>query len=271
MTKIISISNQKGGVGKSTLVIQLAFYLAEKEKGKRIAVIDLDGQGNTSSRLGPRETVNGVTNVNFTGTRVVDLFDETLKAPLSVTECPSGVHLFHSEKNDADLFEIESASLSASLNPKKHLHEYLNENYDYVIIDCPPSLGRKLIAALALSTHVLCPVQLSGFAVDGLEGLLGTIMTVKSQINPSLKIAGVLVNNMDRSVSQERSYKGLAEALGESFKGVLFDNLIMHRAPIDQATSEGIAISSLNYGHVAAKEVKAVLDELMKRIEGGNK
>lgn len=269
MAKILSIANQKGGVGKSTLVIQLAFYLAAKKH--RVAVIDLDGQGNTSSRLGPRETIDGQTVVSFTGTRVVDLFEDTLAEPLKFTVCPSGVHLFHAEKNDAELFEIESVALSASLNPKKHLHTFLHENYDFVIIDCPPSLGRKLVAALAMSTHVLCPVQLSGFAVDGLEGLLRTIMTVKGQINPALKIAGVLVNNMDRSVNQERSYKGLSEALEESFKGVLFDNLIMHRPPIDHATSEGVSIETLRYGHVAAKEMKVVLDELMHRVEAGIK
>jgi chromosome partitioning protein len=135
-------------------------------------------------------------------------------------------------------------------------------HYDYVLIDCPPSLGRKLIAALILSTHVVCPVKLSGFAVDGVEGLLNTIMSVREAYNPELNILGIIINDMDRSVNHDNALK----ALEESIPDFLFENKIMHRPPLDTATTDGIPIWEIRYGHVAAKEVEAVLEEILQKV-----
>lgn len=254
-TKIISFANQKGGVGKSTLCIQAAFYLSELKH--RVLVIDMDGQGNTSSRLAPKN--KGGENL-FTGTSTIELFSPDIQK-IEPMKCECGADLIHTPKNDARLFDNESMPLATMLMPKKNLSDVLGQ-YDYVLIDCPPSLGRNLAAALIMSTDVVAPVKLSGFASDGVEGLLRTILAIRAEHNPSLNIAGFIVNDMDKSVSHLKAYKELMTAIPD----IMFKNKIMHRPPLDAATSDGVPVWSLAYGHVAAKEIKAVLSELLARV-----
>ncbi|MGL4734476.1 MAG: ParA family protein [Enterovibrio sp.] len=259
MTKVISFANQKGGVGKSTLCIQLAFYLALKKK-KRVLVLDMDGQGNTSSRLAPRQELeDGDYEPILTGTKTSELFAYDL-GEIEVMQCPCGVDIIHTPKNDPDLFEMEAVPLEQAMNPARHLAE-LFKNYEYVLIDCPPNLGRKLVSALVMSTHVACPLKLSGFAVDGIEGLLNTIIGVREAYNQDLEILGVMINDMDRSVSHDKALKSLEQAIPD----LMFENKIMHRSPLDTATTDGIPVWELRYGHVAAKEVEAVLEELLEK------
>lgn len=257
MTKVIALANQKGGVGKSTLCIQLAFYLAEQKR--KVLVLDFDAQGNTSSRLALVDGDDGRAPV-FSGTPVSALFADTLPE-LQITECPCGVDLFHTPKNDPVLAEIESKPLEVAANPSQHLREFISQ-YDYVIIDCPPSLGRKLVAALMFATDVVCPVKLSGFAVDGVEGLINTILGIQHQYNEALNILGIIINDMDDSVNHAESYQELRDEIPD----LLFENIIKHRPPLDTATTKGIPVWQLRYGHVAAKEVRSVLDEIIERV-----
>ncbi|MGO3444707.1 MAG: ParA family protein [Pseudoalteromonas distincta] len=260
MAKVISYANQKGGVGKSTLCIQTAFYLSLKMK-KKVLVIDMDGQGNTSSRLAPRVVDDhGNFDTILSGTKTASLFQDELEA-VEVIHCPAGMDLIHTPKNDPALFEMEAVPLDKAMNPAKNLAS-LFEQYDYVLIDCPPSLGRKLVAALVMSTHVVCPVKLSGFAVDGVEGLLNTIIGIREAYNAQLDILGIIINDMDRSVNHDRSLKELQSSVPD----LLFKNIIMHRPPLDTAITEGIPVWELRYGHVAAKEVELVLNELMVKV-----
>ena len=263
VSKIISYTNQKGGVGKSTICIQSAFDRAEK--GFKTLVIDLDPQGNTSSRLsGGNE---------LTGTKAAQLFLSDLDTiePMSCKDnskvpqyCRDNIDIIHTPKNDAELAKIESQPLTISANPRKNLQETL-QKYDYVLIDCPPALGNKLVAALMLSTHVACPVKLSGFAVDGIEGLLRTIIGVRDRDNSALQIAGIIINDMDNSVVQRKALESLQKAVPH----LLLENRIMHRPPLDAATSLGVPVKTLTYGHVAAKEVDLVLTELFEeRVTG---
>ena len=259
MVKVLAIANQKGGVGKSTLCIQTAFYLTLK-LNKRVLCIDMDGQGNTSSRLAPKEiSEGGKSTPFFSGTKTSDLFSVDIDE-ITVTSCPSGVDLIHATKNDNALSDMEAVPLLLALNPARHLKEFI-KNYDYVLIDCPPSKGRSLIAALALTTHVVCPIKLSGFAIDGVEGLLETIISIKRRFNQNLNVLGLLVNDMDRSVNHQQSYDLLKQDAGH----LLFENKIMHRSPLDRATTLGIPIWELPYGHVAAKEVETVIKEIIAK------
>lgn len=255
MTRIIAFANQKGGVGKSTLCLQMAFYLIEQ--GKKVLVIDFDPQGNTSSRLAPKDSNQSPV---FTGTPTLALFQETC-ADIQPLACPAGMDLIYSYVNDAELSELETIELKNALIPKKHLTSIL-PNYDYVLIDCPPSLGRKLVAALAFTTHVVCPVQLSGFAVDGVEGLLTTIISIQRAVNNSLEVVGVAINKMDTSVSHSKALSQLENVI----PNMLLKNIIKHRPPLDRATSEGVPVWSLGYGHVAAKEVKLLLKEILEKV-----
>ncbi len=257
MTKIISFANQKGGVGKSTLCIQMTFFLLER--GHKVLAIDMDGQGNTSSRLALQP---GKEETEYYGTKTSELFRKNLRQ-IEVMHCPSGVDLIHTPKNDPDLFEMEAIPLDEAVNPGRNLTSLL-QDYDYVLIDCPPSLGRKLVAALSMSTHVVCPVQLSGFAVDGVEGLLNTIISVRNSLNPRINILGIIINNMNsRSATHKKAYQQLKREIPD----LMFKNLIGGRAPLDNATNLGIPVWKIRSGaaNAAAREVKAVLNEILER------
>src|SRR5690606_11878709 len=136
-------------------------------------------------------------------------------------------------------------------NPAKNLAKIV-QLYDYVLIDCPPALGSKLGAALVASTHVVCPVKLSGFAVDGVEDILSSIIGIRRTENRKLELVGFVINDMDRSVSHERA---LSELLA-SVPDTVLKNRIMHRPPLDTATTEGIPVWTLPYAHDAGKEVR---------------
>lgn len=259
MTKIISWANQKGGVGKSTLCIQMAYYL--KEKGARVLVVDFDPQGNTSSRIAPTVTLeNGERTNHYEGTRTAELFG-TEPVEIHVTQCAENMDLIYTPRNDPDLAEIEQLPLEMALNPRRHLQEFA-KNYDYVLMDCPPSLSRKLVGALIASTHVIVPVKLSGFSVDGLGDIITTVIGVQRSENPGLKIGGIVVNEMNRSVSHDRAISKLNEAL----PGMVLKNFLMQRPPIDTATTDAMPVWRLGYGHVAAKEMIKVLDEILERV-----
>jgi chromosome partitioning protein len=113
-----------------------------------------------------------------------------------------------------------------------------------------------------MSTHVACPVKLSGFAVDGVEGLLNTIIGVREAYNSELNILGIIINDMDGSVNHAKSLHKLEKEIPD----FLFKNKIMHRPPLDTATTDGIPVWDLRYGHVAAREVEAVLEEILEKV-----
>lgn len=257
--RVLSFANQKGGVGKTTLCLQTAFYLAEG--GHRVLVIDMDGQGNTSSRL-VETTVDesGEEAQYFYGTKASQLFEED-PGELKPMVGKFGIHLIYTPVNDPVLFDKEGMPLEVALLPAQHCQE-LFKQYDYVLIDCSPSLGRRLVAALVLSTHVICPVKLSGFAVDGVEGLLQTIIAIKQAHNNKLQPLGLVINDMDRSVSHANALEKLERVAG-SF---LLDSKIMHRPPLDTASTLGVPVWSLNYGHVASGETRQAIEEILEKI-----
>jgi chromosome partitioning protein len=253
MPKIISFANQKGGVGKTTISLQTIYELVSQ--GKKVLAIDFDGQGNLSSRL--RFDLEGQ---ELEGTRTAELYRDD-HFDIKPVICSDNLHLIYANTNDPELFEIESAPISAATNPKRHIDK-IKDNYDFIIIDCPPTLGRNLLAALALSTHVITIVKVSGFAVDGALGLMNTISVVQSDVNRGLVNAGFLVNMFDNSPTHWKSYNLLKEELGD----LLFENRMRYRTPLDTATSEGIAVKTLNYAHVTSGELDAVLQEIFRRV-----
>lgn len=252
--RVISFANQKGGVGKTTITLQTIYELVRL--GKKVLAIDFDGQGNLSSRL--RYDVDPEL---FVGTRTADLYAED-GLEVKPVVCSDQLHLIYADTNDTELFEVESKSLDKVLLPKQNLESIIG-NYDYVLCDCPPTLGRNLLAALTLSTHVITIVKVSGFAVDGASGLMSTINAVQGELNKGLVNAGFLVNMFDNSPTHWRSYNRLKEGLGD----LIFDNVVRYRTPIDTATSDGIPVRNLTYAHVAANELQLALDEIFRRTQ----
>lgn len=249
--KRIAFANQKGGVGKSTICTQLAFYLAEHDK-KKVLVVDMDAQGNSTSTLTHGEEP--------TGTLANELFrEEAFELHPMTTEY--GIDLIGSRKNDREGYDVEALPLDLVGLARQHL-ESIWDNYDYLLIDCPPSLGRKLLAALLAVKYVVSPIKLSGYAVDGLAGLFETLYDIKQSFNDELEILGAIVNEYDKSAAHNVSLANVREAIPD----LVFDNLLQHRSPIDTATMLGQPIWKTRNGKAAAQEFAAVFEELKAKI-----
>lgn len=256
-TKILCVSNQKGGVGKTTITVQTAMHRAEQ--GYKILVLDFDPQGNTSECL-TRFVSDAAKDA---ATQNYELFLPELKE-ISPISCRDNIDLIFTPAHDNNLMDVDRLEHEYIVNPKRNLEKILYD-YDYVIIDCPPGLGLKLVTALSIATHVVCPVCLSGFAVSGIEGLLNTIYSIKEELNPDLKIVGFVINKLDkRSVTHREAVDDLRQAA----HGMVLKNVIHIRTPIDTANSMGISLKELTYAHVAHREVSNVSDEIFERVDG---
>ena len=251
MGQIIAFANQKGGVGKSTMTVQGAFYYALKKK-KKVLVVDMDAQANsTSTLLGDDE---------LTSTTSERLFEENLDE-ISMQTTESGIDLIGSNLVDNEGYDAEALPIEVAGNPAKHL-ETLRDKYDYIFLDCPPSLGRRLLSALLAADFVVSPVKLSGYAVEGLDRLFTTMISVKTQFNPKLQILGIIINDFDGSVAHQKALQEVREALDPSF---VFEAKLHHRPPVDLA-SRGAPVWKIRNGQRAAEEIAAIFEELDRKI-----
>ena len=260
MSVTIAFANQKGGVGKSTFTLQTAFFA--KEHQLKTLVIDLDGQGNTSTKIAGRESIKSLEASSSNITRSYQLFDPNLSSPVPLT-CDNGIDLIPALINDSKLYAKEATDLSDILIPKKQIDKII-ENYDIVLVDCPPSLGRLLMSGLIISKKIIIPVAVSGFAVDGVSGLFDVISSIKAKINPELEISGVFVNNFNvRSNQHKKSVLALRESVGD----LLLDTVVGNRSPIDQATNNGSPVWKLRSGAAAkaSNEIQSVIKEVFNR------
>lgn len=254
MAKKIAIANQKGGVGKTTITTQTGFHLARIDKA-RVLVVDMDAQGNTSATLlGGKELDPDATITN-------DLYRED-DFEIKPMHLDNGIDLIGTAKNDVVGYEIEAMDLSLAQLPKKHLAK-IEDQYDYILLDCPPTLGRKLLSALIATEYVVCPIKLSGYAVDGLSGLFSTLISVRNKANRNLKILGAIVNEYDRSASHNAALAQVREAIPD----LVFKNIICHRSPIDTAQMQGVPVWKVRNGQRAAQEISAVVKELKKKLK----
>ena len=232
--KIISIINQKGGVGKTTTVINLAAGLTIK--GKRVLVIDLDPQGNATTGLGLSNndtsdlTIYSVLN----GTRKVsEVINKTSIENLDLI--PSNV--------DLSGLEIETAGdTRRAFILKEQITAYLNNSrgsYDYVLIDCPPSLSLLTIMALVASSSLVVPLQTEFFALEGLTQLMKTIDRIKTNLNPELLIKGILLTMYDKR--NKLSSQVEAEAR-EYFKDKVYQTVVPRNVRLSEAPSHGVPV-----------------------------
>ncbi len=236
MAKIISIANQKGGVGKTTSSINLAAALGKE--GKKTLLIDLDSQGNASTGLGYNngDFAHDIYDVMIGKCSAHEAIIKTKFKNLSII--PSTINLA-----GLDVEFIKNMLENSSFKLNEQLREALTpirDEYDYIIIDCQPSLGNTTINALVASDSIIIPVQCEFYALEGITQLLNTIIMVQSNMNPNLRIEGVLLTMLDG-----RTNIGLEviEEVRKYFKNKVFNTIIPRLVRLAEAPSHGKPIS----------------------------
>ena len=249
MSKIIAIVNQKGGVGKTTTCVNLA--AAVKAKGKRVLLCDFDPQANATSGMGVDKSVsNGVYDVLINGT-------ETEKAIVST---PYGDVLPSSKAlagAGVEMIEMENRQflLKAALRQ-------VAANYDYIFIDCPPSLELLTLNALCAANSLLVPVQGEYYALEGLSDLMNTVRIVRRSMNPSLDIEGVLLTMLDG-----RTNLGLqvVAQVKKHFRGKVFATIVPRNVRLGEAPSHALPINRYDPRSTGAEAYRALAREVMAR------
>lgn len=242
---VVAIANQKGGVGKSTTAINLGAGLAFQ--GERILIIDLDPQGNTSSGLGvDRSTIDTSTyDVLVDGTAVADVLEPTSVRGLHVV--PATIELAGAEIELVSMFSRE-------LRLKQALAEVVND-YDFILIDCPPSLGLLTINGLAAADEVLIPIQCEYYALEGVSQLTQNINLVKGNLNPQLVIEGVVLTMFDGRTTLAAD---VVEQVRSHFADTAYKTVIPRTVRLSEAPSYGEPIEAyddMSRGAIAYREL----------------
>ncbi|MDE5567142.1 MAG: AAA family ATPase [Muribaculaceae bacterium] len=227
MGKIIAIANQKGGVGKTTTTINLAASLAHE--GKKVLIVDADPQANATSGYGidPRTMTSSIYECLVDGYPI----DGS-----QVKTCMEGLELVGSNINLAGA-EIELINKPGRENVLRNLLRPVAEKYDYVLIDCSPSLGLITVNALTAADSVIIPVQAEYFALEGISKLMNTIRIIKSRLNPQLEIEGFLLTMYDARL---RLANQIYEELKSYFGDMVFDTVIPRNIRLSEAPSHGL-------------------------------
>lgn len=253
MSVVIAVTNQKGGVGKTTSAVNLAYYVARS--GKKTLLIDYDPQGNATSGLGvnKQELETGTMSDVMLETKVLqEVILETKHKNLFLA--PATPQLANTEVEIANQTRKFSRLKNAIANAT---------HYDVVIIDCPPSLSLLTVNALIAARYVLLPVQAEFYALEGLGQLLETMKLIREKMNPTLDLVGVLPTMVDgRTTLSNQVY----EEIVKHFPGKVFQNVIPRNIRLAEAPSHGVPIGAYDRFSKGARAYKAVAKELLERV-----
>jgi chromosome partitioning protein len=261
-TRVLTVSNQKGGVGKTTTAVNLAAALAER--GARVLVIDLDPQGNASTALGVPHTADtpSVYDVLIDEFPLADIVQVSPESP-NLLCAPSTIHLAGAE--------IELVSQVAREHRLRvAVDEYLanlDERLDFILIDCPPSLGLLTINAFTAATELLIPIQCEYYALEGLSQLLGTVRMIQKHLNPRLQLSTIMLTLYD---GRTRLAQQVADEVRAHFPNEVLDTIIPRSVRVSEAPSFGqtvLAYDGQSAGAVAYREAAV---EMIRRDSASN-
>ena len=253
MSRIIAVSNQKGGVGKTTTSVNLAACVAEK--GKRVLLVDIDPQGNASSGLGITERTPSIYDVL--------LGEESAEAAVRKTEfdnlsvLPSDIALAGAEIELVAIPERETLLRKALAS--------VRGRFDYIFIDCPPSLSLLTLNAMTAADSVLIPIQCEYYALEGVGQLMNTLQLVKKRLNPALEIEGVVLTMLDG-----RTNLGLqvVQEVKKYFKSRVYGSVIPRNVRLSEAPSHGEPINIYDSRSAGAEAYRALAAEFIEWNEG---
>ena len=250
MGKVVAIANQKGGVGKTTTAINLSSTLAKK--GKKVLLIDTDPQGNATSGLGiSKDLEYSVYDVIVTEIEIDKVIQKTNQKGLDV--CPSTINLAGAE--------VELVSMMSREQRLKEKLDTIKDNYDYIIIDCPPSLGLITLNTFTAADSVLIPIQCEFYALEGLGQLMNTINLVKKHLNKNLKIEGALLTMYDmRTNLSNQVVKEVSKYFGDN----VYKTVIPRNVKLSEAPSYGMSISEYDARSKGAKAYEKLTREFLK-------
>lgn len=250
MGKVIVLANQKGGVGKTTTTVNLGAYLAEA--GKKVLLVDFDPQGNLSSNVGVDNAGDGIYQVVCGSLGIQDVIQQTSVENLSAA--PSNINLTGASVELADVADKESY-LKKALGP-------VLGSYDYVLIDCPPSLGVLTLNGLVAADEVLVPLQCEYFALEGLSMLLNTIKDVQQNYNTALAINGIVFTMYD---TRTRLAHEVVKEVSEYFKEKVYRTIIPRNIKLSEAPSHSVPINRYDGSCIGAVSYRKLAGEVIKR------
>lgn len=252
MSRIIAIANQKGGVGKTTTSINLSACLAEK--GMRVLTVDIDPQGNTSSGL-------GIDKNNIKNSIYQMIIGECSLDECRLKEIYENLDLLPSNVNLAGA-EIELIGVEQREYILKNALDKAREEYDFIIIDCPPSLSTLTVNAMTAADTVLVPIQCEFYALEGLTQLIHTINLVKKRLNPSLYIEGVVFTMFDARTNLSLE---VVENVKQNLKQNIYKTIIPRNVRLAEAPSHGLPINIYDPKSAGADGYRQLADEVIEK------
>lgn len=254
MAKVITITNQKGGVGKTTTSINLAYYLAKA--GKNTLLLDFDPQGNASSGLGieKKDLTKTITDVMLGSAQLQEILVQNKQKNLWIAPVLPDL---------ADA-EVQMASVEGKFTLLKKAIKTIDDQFEYIIIDSPPSLSLLTVNAMIAANYLLLPVQTEFYALEGVAQLLESMNLIKKGMNPNLKLLGVLATMYDKRTALSSQVHA---EIKKYFKEKVFETTIPRNVRLAEAPSHGVAIGQYDRFSKGAKAYKALAEEVIERTK----